>query len=156
MKEKETSRHGASLDGLAKEITELKTRVSETSQVLKEQKRKVIGIQHRVLKILISQECSRKKGFALQPDEERLGMQLESIHNELSIPTHFRGRLNELLSQIRMRHSMFTAEEKMVERYNIEPSVLDDFKHVSLPPVEFVVCDSFLKFIWFLRFVIRF
>jgi hypothetical protein len=40
------------------------------------------------------------------------------------------GRLNELLSQIRMRQSAFTPAERMTERYNIEPNVLDDLKQV--------------------------
>jgi hypothetical protein len=39
--------------------------------------------------------------------------------------------LNELLSQIRMRQSAFTPAERMVERYNIEPNVLDDLKQVN-------------------------
>ena len=40
------------------------------------------------------------------------------------------GRLNELLSQIRMRQSAFTPAERMTERYNIEPNVLEDLKQV--------------------------
>ncbi len=45
---------------------------------------------------------------------------------------HFlQGRLNELLSQIRMRQTSFTHPERMSERYNIEPHVLDDLKQVA-------------------------
>ena len=35
-----------------------------------------------------------------------------------------------MLSQIRMRQSAFTPAERMAERYNIEPNVLDDLKQV--------------------------
>lgn len=150
--EKETRRHQGTLDKLAEELANLQSRASETSVALSEQRRRYINLQHRILKVLIKQECSRKEGFALQPEEERLRVQLESVHNELSIPTQFRvdkfnilikdverlisyvltkqGRLNELLSQIRMRQSAFMPAERMAERYNIEPNVLDDLKQV--------------------------
>ncbi|XP_046652113.1 nuclear pore complex protein Nup54-like [Daphnia pulicaria] len=130
LQEKETRRHQGTLDKLAEELASLQSRASETSVALSEQRRRYIDLQHRILKVLIKQECSRKEGFALQPEEERLRVQLESVHNELSIPTQFRGRLNELLSQIRMRQSAFTPAERMTERYNIEPNVLDDLKQV--------------------------
>ncbi|XP_059351167.1 nuclear pore complex protein Nup54-like isoform X2 [Daphnia carinata] len=130
LQEKETRRHQGTLDKLAEELANLQSRASETSVALSEQRRRYIDLQHRILKVLIKQECSRKEGFALQPEEERLRVQLESVHNELSIPTQFRGRLNELLSQIRMRQSAFMPAERMAERYNIEPNVLDDLKQV--------------------------
>jgi len=130
LQEKETRRHEGMLDKLADELSSLQSKAAETSVALSEHRRRHIDLQHRVLKVLIKQECSRKEGFSLQPDEERLRVQLESIHNELSIPTQFRGRLNELLSQIRMRQSAFTPAERMTGRYNIEPSVMDDLKQV--------------------------
>lgn len=40
------------------------------------------------------------------------------------------GRLNELLSQIRMRQSAFTPTEKSAERYSVDPNVLEDLKQV--------------------------
>jgi len=90
LKEKETRRHQGTLDKLAEDLAGLQTRAAETSVAVSEHRRRHIDLQHRVLKVLIKQECSRKEGFALQPEEERLRVQLESIHNELSIPTQFR------------------------------------------------------------------
>ena len=95
--EKETRRHEGMLDKLADELSSLQSKAAETSVALSEHRRRHIDLQHRVLKVLIKQECSRKEGFSLQPDEERLRVQLESIHNELSIPTQFRVRLITLL-----------------------------------------------------------
>ena len=81
------------MDKLAEELASLQSRAAETSVALSEQRRRYIDLQHRILKVLIKQECSRKEGFALQPEEERLRVQLESVHNELSIPTQFRVKL---------------------------------------------------------------
>ena len=54
-----------------------------------------------------------------------------------------------------MRQSTFTPAEKMNERYNIEPAVLDELKQVS----PFFLFLSFLFFVflfWFLFFVFLF
>lgn len=90
MKEKETRRHQGTLDKLAEDLASLQSRAAETTVALSEQRRRHIDLQHRVLQVLIKQECSRKEGFALHSEEEHLRVQLESIHNELSIPTQFR------------------------------------------------------------------
>ena len=96
--EKETRWHQGTLDKLAEELSNLQSRAAEASVALNEQRRRHIDLQHRVLKVLIKQECSRKEGFSLQPEEERLRVQLESIHNELSIPTQFRVKRNYFCS----------------------------------------------------------
>lgn len=93
-------RHQATLDSLAEELTNLRSRSAETAVALSEQRRRQIDLQHRALKVLIKQECSRKEGFALQPEEERLRVQLESIHGELSVPTQFRVKHGSGLARI--------------------------------------------------------
>lgn len=85
---------------MAEDLAGLQTRAAETSVAVSEHRRRHIDLQHRVLKVLIKQECSRKEGFALQPEEERLRIQLESIHNELSIPTQFRVSTTNLSNKI--------------------------------------------------------
>ena len=87
---KETRWHQGTLDKLAEDLASVQSRAAEASVALSECRRRHIDLQHRVLKVLIKQECRRKEGFTLQPEEERLRVQLESIHNELSIPTQFR------------------------------------------------------------------
>ena len=46
---------------------------------------------------------TRKLGFTIQLEEEKLRIQLEALQSQLSAPTQFKGRLNELLSQVRLQ-----------------------------------------------------
>ena len=48
-------------------------------------------------------EMTRKLGFTIQLEEEKLRIQLEALQSQLSAPTQFKGRLNELLSQVRLQ-----------------------------------------------------
>ena len=52
---------------------------------------------------LFFQEMTRKLGFTIQLEEEKLRIQLEALQSQLSAPTQFKGRLNELLSQVRLQ-----------------------------------------------------
>ena len=49
----------------------------------------------------MAQETTRKLGFAIQYDEEKIGARLETLQGQLSIPTQYKGRISELLSQLR-------------------------------------------------------
>ena len=51
--------------------------------------------------MIVSQETTRKLGFAIQYDEEKVGARLEALQSQLSIPTQYKGRISELLSQLR-------------------------------------------------------
>ena len=68
----------------------------------------------------------RKQGMTIQAEEEQLKEQLEKLNEELNSPTQFKGRLNELLSQIRLRK----AENEMrgSTRYTLEPTELAEIK----------------------------
>ena len=52
------------------------------------------------IKVLVKQESTRKNGFTITQEEEQLRSQLESIQAEIETPTQFKGRLNEVLSQV--------------------------------------------------------
>merc|ERR1712150_221011 len=56
-----------------------------------------------------TQESLRKMGYGIEPAEEQLRIQLESIQNELNTPMQYKGRLNELMSQIRLQSQLGTA-----------------------------------------------
>ena len=45
-------------------------------------------------------------GFTIQLEEEKLRMQLEALQSQISAPTQFKGRLNELLSQVRLQNQV--------------------------------------------------
>ncbi|XP_014680788.1 PREDICTED: nucleoporin p54-like [Priapulus caudatus] len=78
------------------------------------------------LDVMIRQEVARKQGYAIQVDEEQLRDQLEAIQNELNAPTQFKGRLNELMSQIRMQNEM--SGMRWEDKYSIDEHLLQEIK----------------------------
>ncbi|XP_023211421.1 nucleoporin p54-like, partial [Centruroides sculpturatus] len=86
-----------------------------------------IELGHKVLKIMAQQEVMRKYGYAIQADEEQLRVQLEAIQAELNAPTQFKGRLKELLSQIRMQNHVGAAFGES-ERYSLDENLQEEIK----------------------------
>lgn len=74
------------------------------------------------------QEITRKVGLALQPEEEVLTNRFEAMHSQISAPTQFKGRISEMLSQLRMRQHI---DSQNHERYTMDPIAQDDIKTVS-------------------------
>ena len=54
---------------------------------------------------------------------------METLQSELSAPTQFKGRLNELLSQIRLQ-SQASALSGGMEKYTMDPYLQEDIKSV--------------------------
>jgi nuclear pore complex protein Nup54 len=107
--ENETSNHMNYLSKLEKDINELKLRHTNTATKITEQRRKLAELSHRILRIIVKQESSRKAGLALTPEEETIKTVLENMHALVSAPTQFKGKLNELLAQMRMQRSQWSA-----------------------------------------------
>lgn len=78
-------------------------------------------------KVLVRQEITRKVGLSLQPEEEVLTRRFEAMHSQVSAPTQFKGRISEMLSQLRMRNHIDTHNQ---ERYAMDPIAQDDIKTV--------------------------
>lgn len=55
------------------------------------------------VQIVVRQECTRKFSLALSPEEEILRNKMENMQALVSAPNQFKGRLSELLSQMRMQ-----------------------------------------------------
>ncbi len=91
------------LDGIANDIAESGKRQQDNTAKLRDAKRKQLELSHRLLNIITRQEMTRKLGFTIQMEEEKLRIQLEALQSQLSAPTQFKGRLNELLSQVRLQ-----------------------------------------------------
>ena len=101
-------------------------------------------LAHRVLRVLVQQESTRKVGFTLAREEEQLMSQLESVAAELATPTQFRGRLHELLSCVRLQSQgmqgniIFTISSSSPslvpgsggERYTLDPGAVSDIRDV--------------------------
>ncbi|XP_018805054.1 PREDICTED: probable nucleoporin Nup54 [Bactrocera latifrons] len=105
--ESETETHALYLKKVEKDLAELKQRhVAATAKIM-EHKRKLAELSHNILKIIVKQECTRKIGLALTPEEEALRTKLENMQALVSAPTQFKGRLSELLSQMRMQRNQY-------------------------------------------------
>ncbi|XP_012253985.2 nuclear pore complex protein Nup54 [Athalia rosae] len=123
--EEETVKHRAFLDMAAERIQGLQRQHIATQARLKEHRRTLLELQHRVLQVLVRQEITRKVGLALQSEEEVLTNRFEAMHSQISAPTQFKGRISEMLSQLRMRRHM---DSQNHERYTMDPIAQDDIK----------------------------
>ncbi|KAG2465804.1 NUP54 protein, partial [Polypterus senegalus] len=116
---------------ISDDISELQKNQATTVAKIAQYKRNLMDLSHRALQVLIKQEIQRKRGYAIQVDEEHLRVQLDTIQCELNAPTQFKGRLNELMSQIRMQNHFGTVRSE--ERYNIDTDLLREIKqHLKL------------------------
>ncbi|RZF40093.1 hypothetical protein LSTR_LSTR002496 [Laodelphax striatellus] len=125
--EQETKVHQAVLDRIAEDIAELQRRHSETVAKIAEYRQRFIQLEHRVLKVLVKQEITRNVGVALRPEEDILRNQLEALKTQINMPTHFKGRLSELLSQMRMQRQEATQRESS-GGYVMDPTMQDDIR----------------------------
>ncbi|XP_054719513.1 nucleoporin p54-like [Uloborus diversus] len=130
----ETKQHQKRLDIISDDIAELNRNHTTTVAKIAEHKRKLLELQHRVLKVLVHQEITRKMGYSIQADEEQLRIKLEAIQAELSAPTQFKGHLRELTSQIRMQNYQTSTFEG--ERYAMDEVSKEEIKEQLLAQQE--------------------
>uniref|UniRef100_A0A674C7R9 54 kDa nucleoporin n=1 Tax=Salmo trutta TaxID=8032 RepID=A0A674C7R9_SALTR len=121
-----TKQHQSRVDIISNDISELQKNQATTVAKIAQYKRKLMDLSHRVLQVLIKQEIQRKSGYAIQVDEEHLRVQLDTIQCELNAPTQFKGRLNELMSQIRMQNHFGAVRAE--ERYSVDGDLLREIR----------------------------
>ncbi|XP_041107115.1 nucleoporin p54-like isoform X1 [Polyodon spathula] len=126
IQEQMTKQHQTRMDIISEDISELQKNQATTVAKIAQYRRKLMDLSHRVLQVLIKQEIQRKSGYAIQVDEEHLRVQLDTIQSELNAPTQFKGRLNELMSQIRMQNHFGAARSE--ERYSVDADLLREIK----------------------------
>ncbi|KAK2888172.1 nucleoporin p54 isoform X1 [Channa argus] len=126
IQEQMTKQHQTRVDIISNDISELQKNQATTVAKITQYKRKLMDLSHRVLQVLIKQEIQRKSGYAIQVDEEHLRVQLDTIQSELNAPTQFKGRLNELMSQIRMQNHFGAVRSE--ERYSVDGDLLREIK----------------------------
>ncbi|XP_057675766.1 nucleoporin p54 isoform X2 [Corythoichthys intestinalis] len=126
IQEQMTKQHQTRVDIVSNDISELQKNQATTVAKIAQYKRKLMDLSHRVLQVLIKQEIQRKSGYAIQVDEEHLRVQLDTIQSELNAPTQFKGRLNELMSQIRMQNHFGAVRAE--ERYNVDTDLLREIR----------------------------
>ncbi|XP_074650289.1 nucleoporin p54-like [Tubulanus polymorphus] len=129
--EQQTKLHQNTLDDISQCLAELQRKHSNMAARSEQYKRKYLELGHRVLKVMVKQEIYRKLGYGIQADEEQLRVMLEAIQAELNAPTQFKGRLNELMSQIRMQNQMHAIRPE--SSYQIDGEYLSEIKqHLSM------------------------
>ncbi|CAI5667198.1 unnamed protein product [Oreochromis niloticus] len=121
IQEQMTKQHQTRVDIISNDISELQKNQATTVAKIAQYKRKLMDLSHRVL-----QEIQRKSGYAIQVDEEHLRVQLDTIQSELNAPTQFKGRLNELMSQIRMQNHFGAVRSE--ERYSVDADLLREIR----------------------------
>ena len=98
----QSEQHESRLKLIGKEITDLQqTQISIVSKY-EQAKRKQLELNHRLLKVMVQQETSRKSGHSIQEDEEQLRIYFEMILSELTSPTGVKSELTEMLSKMRL------------------------------------------------------
>lgn len=105
--EKETETHRLYLAKVQRDLTELKQKHIDATATILGHKRKLADLSHRILQIIVKQEITRKMGVALTPEEEELRSKLENMQARVSAPTQYKGRLSELLCQMRMQRHQY-------------------------------------------------
>ncbi|XP_045480908.1 nucleoporin p54-like isoform X1 [Harmonia axyridis] len=123
--EYETGLHKAFLQKVDKDISELRKKHASSIAQITDLKQKFLQLQHRILRVLVKQECTRKVGFTIQPEEELLKGRLETLNAHLNTPTQFKGQLIELMSCIK---TVGNIGRQYNEHYNIDPQVQEDIK----------------------------
>ncbi|XP_033743990.1 nuclear pore complex protein Nup54-like isoform X2 [Pecten maximus] len=126
--EQQTKLHHQRMDMIATDLTQLQQKQVSMLAKLDEYKRKHLELGHRLLQVVVKQEIFRKMGYAIQAEEEQLRVQLEKSQAELNHPTQFKGRLNELMSQIRMQNHLASTRTDI--SYQIDPTLQDEIKQL--------------------------
>jgi len=124
----QTKAYQQRMDVIAGDLTALQTQHSTMLSKLEDYKRKYLELGHRLLKVIVKQEIHRKMGYGIQVEEETLKVQLEQLQGELNHPTQFKGRLNEVMSQMRMQ--MQLASGRPEQSYNMDTQTQLEIKQI--------------------------
>lgn len=126
LEENEVQQQKSRIKLICDSIVELEKGVEMTKAKLEECRKRNAPLAVKVLRLMISQELSLRRGTPVLPEEDDLRAKLESINIELNAPTKFRGCLNELMSSVRQ-----TQTHKLqgsVAPFELDPVLLTDLK----------------------------
>ncbi|GAB0087985.1 NUP54 [Sergentomyia squamirostris] len=124
--ESEIELHNQYLAKVTKDLENLKQRHTSSTTKIMEYRRKFSELSHRILKIIVKQEITRKIGVTMSPEEEMLRSKLESMQAVVSAPTQFKGRLSELLSQMRMQRDQWSGG--VTNEYQLDKDSTDEMQ----------------------------
>jgi len=98
--EAESSMLQGQLDKVAEDVSSVQQRQATLQDQLAECDRKQRQMAHRLLHLLVRQECARKSGVPIDGAEEDLRIRLEAMLAQLQAPTQYMGKLNEVISHL--------------------------------------------------------
>jgi len=87
---------------------------------IEEYKRRHMELSARVLRIMKKVDLLQNLGRPISTEEEAFRSKLEKIERELQMPTQFKGRLNELLSLVRMQEDVVQVNHENLDEESLE------------------------------------
>ncbi|XP_073941657.1 nuclear pore complex protein Nup54 [Choristoneura fumiferana] len=108
------------------ELAELRTRRAASAARLAQQAAKLHALRHTLLQAIGRKEVMGRVGAALSPEEEAVRARLHELASTLTSPPLYSGRLNELLSAVRLQRSAIAGGSH--ERYQLDPGAQEDLK----------------------------
>jgi len=88
------------LDKVAEDVVSVQSRQATIQDQLAECGRQQRQMAHRLLHLVVRQECVRKQGVPIDGGEEDLRIRLEAMLSQLQAPTQYMGKLNEVISHL--------------------------------------------------------
>ncbi|XP_063546050.1 probable nucleoporin Nup54 isoform X2 [Cydia strobilella] len=107
-------------------LAELRTRRAAAAARLAQLSAKLHALRHTLLQAIGRKEVMGRVGAALSPEEEAVRARLHELASTLSTPPLYNGRLNELLSAVRLQRSAIGSGSH--ERYQLDPGAQEDLK----------------------------
>ncbi|KAI1295417.1 Nucleoporin p54 [Halotydeus destructor] len=123
MQEQEVNLQKLRIKSMCEDVNQLERAIASTKAKLEECKKRNVPLKGKVLKAMTYQEVMKKRGFPIQPEEEKMRAKVESILAELNAPTKFKGCLNELMCRVRQMQT-----HRSVPLFSLEDSVLSELK----------------------------
>ncbi|CAD5114281.1 DgyrCDS3424 [Dimorphilus gyrociliatus] len=125
--EQQVEAHRLCLEGVKQTLENIQKEDVEIVAKIEEYRRKLNEFKLRILRVIVAQEIYRKQGYAVQAEEEQLKIKLERLLAHLNSPTQFKGRLNELMSHIRMQQEL--SNSRSGPKYHLDATMRDDIRH---------------------------
>lgn len=105
LEEQEVRQQNYRMKNICDSLFSLEKSIESSKAKLEECRKRNIPLKLKVVRLMKFQEVNRMRGVPIQSEEDKLRGQLEKIHQELNVPTKFRGCLNELMSRVKQMQS---------------------------------------------------
>lgn len=125
--ENETEMHTLYLKKIEKDLSDLKQRHMNATAKIIEYRRRIAKLSHLILKVIVKQEITRKIDETLLPEEELIRSKLENIQSMVIPPNEFKGRLNELVAQMKIHLNQWY-DTGILNEYSLDEESSEEMK----------------------------